>query len=181
MPVTRRQVAAPDRLSPRLCRSILDRLGLAVFVFRARKLEYTNGAARRLVGRVRARYHAEFVLALNDHLAGLGDLHGPGQVPVVTMLTASAGEPFHLHVVPLSRAVLSVTVREVGADVAAFQSQYRLSPRETQVAELVAHGYRNREIATALGIASETTKKHLKRVFDKVGVDSRVQLVNRLT
>jgi len=28
-------------------------------------------------------------------------------------------------------------------------------------------------------MAPETAKKHLKRVFDRVGVDSRIQLANR--
>lgn len=169
-----------DRLSSRLSRVILDHLGLAVFVFRKMQLEYTNAAARRLVGRVRDRYNVEFLLALTDHLTRLGQLHGTGRRPVVSMLTASGGEPFHLYVAPFSRGVLAVSVREVGADVASFRRQYRLSRRETQVAELVALGYRNREIALTLGIASETAKKHLKRVYDKVGVESRVQLANRL-
>lgn len=180
MVVTRRRPSSHDRLSPRLCRVILDHLGLAVFVFRNMQLEYTNAAARRLVARVRARYHVEFLVALSDHLSRIGSLSTPGRRPVVTMLTASGGEPFHMHVVPLTRGALAVTVREVGADVASFRDQYKLSRRETEVAELVAHGYRNRDIALALGIAPETTKKHLKRVFDKVGVDSRVQLANRL-
>jgi two-component system, NarL family, response regulator LiaR len=49
-----------------------------------------------------------------------------------------------------------------------------------QIIELVLHGYRNRDIAATLGITPATTKKHLSRVFDKVGVDSRAQLASRL-
>jgi len=44
----------------------------------------------------------------------------------------------------------------------------------------VLRGYRNPDIAAALGIASSTTKRHLTRIFDKIGVDSRTQLIGRL-
>jgi len=41
-------------------------------------------------------------------------------------------------------------------------------------------GDRNRDIAGALGTAPATIKKHLTHVFDKVGVDTRTQLVSRI-
>jgi DNA-binding NarL/FixJ family response regulator len=41
-------------------------------------------------------------------------------------------------------------------------------------------GYRNRDIATTLGSAATTIKKHLTHVFDKVGVDTRSQLIARM-
>jgi DNA-binding NarL/FixJ family response regulator len=46
--------------------------------------------------------------------------------------------------------------------------------------DLVLRGYGNRDIATALDIAPTTAKKHLSRIFNKVGVDSRAQLISRL-
>ncbi len=72
-------------------------------------------------------------------------------------------------------------VREIGTDITAFKDRYRLSQREVQIIELVLHWLpRNRDIAATLGITPATTKKHLSRVFDKVGVDSRAQLASRL-
>ena len=41
-------------------------------------------------------------------------------------------------------------------------------------------GYRNSHIASTLGITPATTKKHLSRIFEKVGVDSRAQLTSKL-
>ena len=73
----------------------------------------------------------------------------------------------------------AVTIRELGTDLNAFRRRYGLSAREAQVAELVLQGFRNRDIAAALGITS-TAKKHLSRIFEKVGVESGVQLANRL-
>jgi DNA-binding CsgD family transcriptional regulator len=168
------------RLPASVHRRILDQLALAVFVFRERRLEYQNEAARRLVARLRQRYRIELVVLLNDHLSALGRPAPRAREPVVSLLTAHGGEPFHLHVLFVSRAVMAVSVREVGADMESFRLRYHLSRREAQVAELVLHGYRNREIATRLEISTETAKKHLTRVFDKVGVHSRVQLANRL-
>jgi DNA-binding CsgD family transcriptional regulator len=62
----------------------------------------------------------------------------------------------------------------------AFQTRYRLSRREAEVVELVMLGFRNRDIATTLGTSPMTIKKHLTHVFDKVGVDTRTQLVSRI-
>ena len=52
-----------------------------------------------------------------------------------------------------------------------------LTRRETEIAMLVGEGLRNREIATRLGLSEGTVKIHLNRVFTKVGVESRAQLL----
>jgi DNA-binding NarL/FixJ family response regulator len=52
-----------------------------------------------------------------------------------------------------------------------------LSPREEQVVNLVAEGIGNREIAQQLGIKENTVKKSLLRIYDKLGVSNRVELV----
>jgi LuxR family maltose regulon positive regulatory protein len=48
-----------------------------------------------------------------------------------------------------------------------------LSDRELQVLELVAQGHSNKLIARALGISPHTVKRHMARIFDKTGQDSR--------
>jgi len=52
-----------------------------------------------------------------------------------------------------------------------------LTPREQAVVQLVADGLSNREIATQLKLSQHTVKNYLFRVFDKIGVSSRVELV----
>jgi DNA-binding NarL/FixJ family response regulator len=52
-----------------------------------------------------------------------------------------------------------------------------LTPREDQVVILVAEGIGNREIAQQLGVKENTVKKSLLRIYDKVGVSNRVELV----
>jgi DNA-binding CsgD family transcriptional regulator len=55
-----------------------------------------------------------------------------------------------------------------------------LTPRERQVATLVAHGSSNPEIAATLGIARETVKQTLRRVYRKLDVRGRAEMVARL-
>ena len=52
-----------------------------------------------------------------------------------------------------------------------------LTPREQQVVALVADGLSNRGVACELGLSEHTVKKYLFRIFDKVGVSTRVELV----
>jgi DNA-binding CsgD family transcriptional regulator len=51
-----------------------------------------------------------------------------------------------------------------------------LSARELEVAELVAEGRTNRQVAQALFLSEKTIENHLGRIFAKVGVSSRAAL-----
>lgn len=51
-----------------------------------------------------------------------------------------------------------------------------LTPRENQIAQAIANGRSNRDIASQLGITEQTVKNHLTNIFGKVGVGSRLQL-----
>jgi DNA-binding NarL/FixJ family response regulator len=52
-----------------------------------------------------------------------------------------------------------------------------LTPREEQVVALVAEGLSNRQTARELNLSEHTVKKYLFRIFDKLGISSRVELV----
>lgn len=56
----------------------------------------------------------------------------------------------------------------------------RLTPRETQIAELVAQGLTNAEVGAALWITENTVKQALKRIFRKLRVSSRTEMVAQL-
>ena len=52
-----------------------------------------------------------------------------------------------------------------------------LTPREEQVVALVAEGLSNRDTARELSLSEHTVKKYLFRIFDKLCISSRVELV----
>jgi two-component system, NarL family, nitrate/nitrite response regulator NarL len=53
-----------------------------------------------------------------------------------------------------------------------------LSKRETEIVNVLAEGLTNREIADQLGLSPHTVKNYLFRIFDKLGVSSRVELLS---
>ena len=52
----------------------------------------------------------------------------------------------------------------------------RLSKRERDVVRLVADGMRNQEIANTLNLREHTVRNYLLRIYEKLGISSRVEL-----
>lgn len=72
------------------------------------------------------------------------------------------------HLANLLRPLLAEGRRRLGLDM--------LSPRELEVAELVAGGWSNRAIGQHLGIGEDTVKKHVTHILDKLRVHNRTQV-----
>ena len=51
-----------------------------------------------------------------------------------------------------------------------------LTARERQVAEAIARGLSNRQIAAEFGISTETVKRHLASIYSKLALPGRVAL-----
>ena len=56
----------------------------------------------------------------------------------------------------------------------------KLTKRESEVATLVAQGLPNKAIARELNLSVSTVTVHLRSIFRRLGVNSRVQMVRRL-
>lgn len=65
----------------------------------------------------------------------------------------------------------------VAASVPAPRTQTLLSEREVDVLRLVAQGYVNKEIARKLDISMHTVGSHIKNLYRKLAVHTRVQVV----
>ncbi len=55
-----------------------------------------------------------------------------------------------------------------------------LSPQESQIAQLAAQGFSNKEISEQLFLSHRTVGSHLYRMFPKLGITSRAQLASAL-
>jgi len=85
------------------------------------------------------------------------------------------------HVLPVRDAGRSVLILFLPAPPATATQQppdgWGLTPREAEVAQLIADGASAKDVAAALGISVHTARRHTERVFEKLGVQSRVEVV----
>ena len=54
-----------------------------------------------------------------------------------------------------------------------LRTRYHLTPRELAVAQLLADGHSNQQVARLLGVSIHTTRRHVEHVLMKLGVHSR--------
>jgi two-component system, NarL family, nitrate/nitrite response regulator NarL len=54
--------------------------------------------------------------------------------------------------------------------------RFGLTPREMEVVSAIVAGYTNKDIASHFSISEDTVKHHLSKIFDKLGVSTRLEL-----
>jgi len=82
-----------------------------------------------------------------------------------------------LHLLHLPKCVLQPFPPEVSRGGIFIHEDNRTpSPRQLHVIELVAKGFKNREIAKKLGMSQHVVRNYLGIIYDKVGVSNRVEL-----
>jgi DNA-binding CsgD family transcriptional regulator len=72
--------------------------------------------------------------------------------------------------------------RVTSADQASFSlgETFNISAREREVLDLVCKGHTNKEISDMLFISLQTVKDHVSRIYRKIGVKNRIQLMAKL-
>jgi len=73
--------------------------------------------------------------------------------------------------------VMEALGRAMPSDLRESRALDLLSKRETDVVRLVAQGMTNKGVSSELGLSEHTVRNYLFRVFDKLGVSTRVELV----
>jgi len=72
--------------------------------------------------------------------------------------------------------VLEALVSAAPLRVTGSKGRYLLTKKEDEVAGLVAEGMTNREVAQKLGVTEHTVSNYLFRIYEKLGVSTRVEL-----
>jgi DNA-binding NarL/FixJ family response regulator len=78
---------------------------------------------------------------------------------------------------PMSSAIARKVVQHFQKAPAARNHDHNLTPRETQILELLAKGHLYKEIAWDLGIGFETVRSHIDNIYTKLHVRSRTEAV----
>jgi DNA-binding NarL/FixJ family response regulator len=127
--------------------------------------------------------------------SGLSVLRGGAPKPAIVVLTAYdfpqyaaaalrlGASGFVVKTAPI--AELMDAIRRAASGGLAFDRKPDLSApapltrRELDVVRLIVDGRSNDEIGAELGIASKTVEAHLRRLFDRLGLQSRTELATR--
>jgi DNA-binding NarL/FixJ family response regulator len=90
-------------------------------------------------------------------------------------LTVLAGRT-HIPFAGDTRSVLNAMRRGLGLPLLDGRTGPALTPRQTQVAGLVAQGWSNRQIAEELVITERSAESHIERIRARLGFRSRAQI-----
>lgn len=115
--------------------------------------------------------YALYSLALNARRTGQG----------VARIRTRAGRWLTAHAEAAGRQVSLILQPSRPHEIAqVMAAAYGLTSREAEVARLVAAGCPNAEVARLLFVSRYTVEDHLKKSYEKLGVNSRSELVSRL-
>ena len=111
----------------------------------------------------------------------------------MTIARSSASTRLVVHILPLPTHERESDAGQVGVlvlvadperqpsiDVGLVQAALGLTPAESQLATLVAHGQRVRDIAALTGRSEGTIRWHLNKIFRKQGISGQADLVRRV-
>jgi DNA-binding NarL/FixJ family response regulator len=114
----------------------------------------------------------EVVEAVKSGAMGIVLKESPADVLLDCVRTVARGESW-IERDTVTRAFRTIVGREGSAETA----EGTLTPREVELVQMVAQGLRNKAIAERLAISEGTVKVHLHNIYEKLGVDGRLELV----
>lgn len=80
---------------------------------------------------------------------------------------------------PMTGEIARLIVQSFQKPSTGGAGMHGLSRRELDILELLAEGISNKEIATRLGISSETVRTHLGHIYEKLHVQGRTEAVTK--
>jgi ATP/maltotriose-dependent transcriptional regulator MalT len=141
----------------------------AAELFEKRGVAIEAAHARLLAGRALAADGAgeAGVGELEEALAGYGEAGARRGHDEAARELRALGQRVRRRPRPADEATVTVALDGAGEALA------ELSPREREVAALIASGSKNREIATELFLSEKTVESHVRNIFAKLGVSNR--------
>lgn len=128
------------------------------------------------IAAIRAQQPNARIIVLTMHL-GQEDVYGALQSGAATYIVKDMLSKDLIRVVREVHQGRSRIPERVAAVLAERDGRSALTRREIEVLRLVAEGKRNKEIADALGIQSETVHAHIRSTYSKLGVTDRTGAV----
>jgi CheY-like chemotaxis protein/DNA-binding CsgD family transcriptional regulator len=165
----------------RQTRNALDAFGYATITVRAADgaLLWQTPLARELLERYCGTQAPQTPPLVIDWLQQcLAKLDQPGEPPRLTLERGATRLTFRLHqqIGDVDAAGDWLIVMREASDKAVIEAlslSFKLTPKEAEVLYWVVKGKTNKDIGDILGSSPMTVKKHLERIFIKLGVETR--------
>jgi DNA-binding response OmpR family regulator/DNA-binding CsgD family transcriptional regulator len=161
----------------RQARNALDAFGHATMAIRTSdlRLVWQTPLARSLMGTYFQAAAGQLAPALIDWVRAQAEHGAAGREPRPLAIVRGASQLLLSLQERTSDGDWLIVMREVSdaAAVDAMTQQFRLTMREAEVLYWVVKGKTNRDIGDILGSSPATVKKHLERVYVKLGVETR--------
>ena len=165
----------------RQTRNALDAFGYATITVRAADgaLLWQTPLARDLLERYCGTQAPQTPRLVIDWLHQcLSKLDQPGEPPRLTLERGATRLTFRLHqqIGDVDAAGDWLIVMREASDKAVIEAlslSFKLTPKEAEVLYWVVKGKTNKDIGDILGSSPMTVKKHLERIFIKLGVETR--------
>ena len=165
----------------------LHGVGVASYVLDAAGIvRWINPAAERLLGNIRGRHYTSVVApeetrrardAFSQKMLGTSEAtHTSG----FAISTTGKRVSVELNSVPLMRGERVVGVfglLDEHDDDTTIPPHPHLTPRQVEVLRLLERGRSTKQIAAELHLSTETVRNHIRRLFQALGVHSRLEAV----
>jgi DNA-binding NarL/FixJ family response regulator len=89
----------------------------------------------------------------------------------------AAIEEVHRGGSPMSSQIARMLVQTFQTGAPSPKPETRLTPRESEILDLLTRGFRSKEVADELGIGIQTVHTHLRNIYEKLQVRSRAEAV----
>jgi DNA-binding CsgD family transcriptional regulator len=166
---------------------ILDKCPVGLILFDRRNISFSNKKANGFLGRFELPIE---ITKINGRIfdaiqrGRLGELF-PGEISLTRKFDGSPSNwIFRIYICekpdPLVYLVIIEETISNKLNINELRQKFGLTRRETDILKRVLDGLRNIEIAEELEIAEQTVKDHLSKVYKKIGVDNRTDLMRTL-